>query len=150
MKRRGSGIFLHITSLPAPHGIGDLGPGAHTFMDFLAQTKQSYWQILPLNPTDTDYGNSPYSSISAFAGNPLLISPEYLVREGILADGEAAKIPRFLNDCADYNDVIAHKERLFQLAFSRFKKTANKKEYEQFCRELFDWLDDFALFAALK
>ncbi len=150
MKQRGSGIFLHITSLPSPHGIGDLGPGAYAFMDFLAHAKQGYWQILPLNPTDPIYGNSPYSSVSAFAGNPLLISPEYLVREGYLADSEEAKLPRFPDGSVDYAVVIAHKERLFRLAFSRFRKMADKREYERFCREHSDWLDEFAFFAALK
>ncbi len=150
MKRRGSGIFLHITSLPSPHGIGDLGPGAYAFLDFLARTKQSYWQILPLNPTDPVYGNSPYSSISAFAGNPLLISPEYLVREGYLADVGEAKLPRFPEGRVDYAAVIAHKKRLFHLAFGRFRKMADKKEYQRFCREHSGWLDDFALFTALK
>jgi 4-alpha-glucanotransferase len=119
-------------------------------MDFLAHAKQGYWQILPLNPTDPIYGNSPYSSVSAFAGNPLLISPEYLVREGYLADSEEAKLPRFPDGSVDYAVVIAHKERLFRLAFGRFRKMADKKEYKRFCREHSDWLDDFALFAALK
>jgi len=150
MKRRGSGILLHITSLPSPHGIGDLGPGANAFIDFIAEAKQSYWQILPLNPTDVAYGNSPYSSISAFAGNPLLISPEYLVREGFLVNKEAATPPGFPDGCVDYSAVIAHKERLFHLAFGRFKKMADKKEYERYCSENSDWLDDFSLFAALK
>src|SRR5579884_2913581 len=84
MKRRGSGILLHITSLPSPYGIGDLGPWAYKFVDFLSETKQSFWQILPLNPTSGGFGNSPYSSPSAFAGNPLLISPDLLVEDGLL------------------------------------------------------------------
>ncbi|MGD2127444.1 MAG: 4-alpha-glucanotransferase, partial [Desulfobacteraceae bacterium] len=82
MERRGSGILLHITSLPSPFGIGDMGPRAYRFVDFLAQTKQRFWQFLPLNPTDLACGNSPYHSISAFAGNPLLVSPELLAQEG--------------------------------------------------------------------
>ncbi|MDP2967990.1 MAG: 4-alpha-glucanotransferase, partial [Deltaproteobacteria bacterium] len=79
MTQRGSGILLHITSLPSSFGIGDLGPSAYQFADFLTRTKQSYWQVLPLNPTDLACGNSPYSSPSAFAGNTLLISPELLM-----------------------------------------------------------------------
>ncbi|MGA2107138.1 MAG: 4-alpha-glucanotransferase, partial [Syntrophorhabdales bacterium] len=78
MRKRGSGILLHITSLPSPYGIGDLGPGAYGFADFLAENRQSYWQILPLSPTAEAHGNSPYSSVSTFAGNTLLISPDFL------------------------------------------------------------------------
>ena len=84
MKRRGSGILLPVTSLPSPFGIGDFGPEAYKFVDFLAQAKQSYWQILPLNPIDPAYDNSPYHTISAFAYNPLFISPELMVNEGLL------------------------------------------------------------------
>ena len=84
MRFRGSGIFLHITSLPSPYGIGDLGPEAYRFVDFLSENKQSYWQILPLSMTDPAFGNTPYNSISAFAGNSLLISPALLMVEGLL------------------------------------------------------------------
>jgi len=84
MERR-SGILLHITSLPSAYGIGDLGPGAYAFADFLQRSRQSCWQGLPLNPTDPFYGNSPYSSVSAFAGNTLLISPDRLLEEGLLS-----------------------------------------------------------------
>ncbi|HPY60965.1 MAG TPA: 4-alpha-glucanotransferase, partial [Methanospirillum sp.] len=84
MKTRGSGILLHITSLPGDYGIGDLGPGAHRFVDFLKASGQRYWQILPVHPTDTRYDNSPYHALSAFAGNTLLISPEQLVTDGYL------------------------------------------------------------------
>jgi 4-alpha-glucanotransferase len=87
MDKRGSGILLHVTSLPSSYGVGDLGPEAYRFTDFLAQAKQSYWQVLPLNPTNPAYGNSPYSSISAFAGNTLLISPDLLIEEGLLPRG---------------------------------------------------------------
>ena len=84
MKTRGSGILLHITSLPTKFGIGDLGPVAHEFIEFLQKAGQRYWQILPIHPTDEKYDNSPYHSLSAFAGNPLFISPESLVEEGFL------------------------------------------------------------------
>jgi 4-alpha-glucanotransferase len=80
--QRGSGILLHITSLPSPYGVGDLGPEAYSFADFLSQTKQAYWQVLPLNPTYPVYGNSPCKSVSSFAGNTLLISPDLLLEEG--------------------------------------------------------------------
>jgi len=83
MKIRRSGILLHITSLPSPYGIGDLGPWAYKFVDFLFETKQGFWQVLPLNPTDPAYDNSPYHSISALASNSLLISPELMVQEAL-------------------------------------------------------------------
>lgn len=150
MKRRGSGILLHITSLPSPHGIGDLGPEAYAFADFLAETRQSYWQILPLHPTDTIHGNSPYSSISAFAGNPLMISPAFLVREGFLKEGEAASSPRFSKERVDYPAVISHKQKLFHPVLNRFKKRKDKSEYERFCSENSGWLDDFSLFVAIR
>ena len=95
MMRRGSGILLHITSLPSPFGIGDLGPWAYRFADFLAETKQSFWQVLPLNPTALVRGNSPYSILSAFAGNSLLISPESLVAEGSLSRSDLKDSPSF-------------------------------------------------------
>ncbi len=95
MDKRGSGILLHITSLPSPYGIGDLGPDARGFVDFLAKTGQSYWQILPLNLTSPAYGNSPYSSFSAFAGNSLLISPDLMAKEGLLEMSEIKDPPVF-------------------------------------------------------
>ena len=95
MEKRGSGILLHITSLPSPYGIGDLGPDARGFVDFLAKTGQSYWQILPLNLTCPAYGNSPYSSFSAFAGNLFLISPELMAKEGLLKRSRSRDLPRF-------------------------------------------------------
>ncbi len=150
MKRRGSGILLHISSLPSPHGIGDLGPEAYNFADFLAETRQSYWQILPLNPTDAVHGNSPYSSTSAFAGNPLMISPEQLVQDGFLKDEEIKSPPRFPDERVDYPAVISHKEKLFRLALNRFKKCKDKSEYDRFCSENYEWLDDFSLFVAVN
>ncbi|MGA2330665.1 MAG: 4-alpha-glucanotransferase [Syntrophales bacterium] len=150
MKRRGSGILIHITSLPSTHGIGDLGPDAYAFVKFLVKTRQSYWQILPLNPTDTIYGNSPYSSISAFAGNPLMISPALLVQEGFLKQEDVASPPRFPNERVDFPAVISHKKILFHIALNRFKKRKDKNEYERFCLENSEWLDDFSLFVAMK
>jgi 4-alpha-glucanotransferase len=95
MNKRGSGILLHITSLPSSYGVGDLGPGAYRFADFLTGAKQTTWQVLPLNPTYPIYGNSPYSSISAFAGNTLLISPDLLIEEGLLSREDLEPVPPF-------------------------------------------------------
>ena len=148
--RRGSGILLHITSLPSPYGIGDLGPWAYRFVDFLAETNQSYWQILPLTPTDSAHGNSPYHSISAFASNPLLISPDFMVRDGFLAKADMKPLPNCPKGQVDYNAVTAYKQRLFCLAYERFKTTKNTDEYERFCSENSHWLEDFARFAAFK
>src|SRR5271167_1354856 len=91
MHKRHSGILLHITSLPSKYGIGDMGPFAYAFVDFAVASEQKYWQILPINPTDGINGNSPYSCSSAFAGNPLLISPEMMVIEGFLQPSDLAR-----------------------------------------------------------
>jgi len=149
MKQRGSGILLHITSLPSPYGIGDMGPWAYRFADFLSQTKQRFWQILPLNPTDPIYGNSPYHSISAFANSLLMISPERMVDDGFLSREDLKPVPDFPQRRIDYRQVIAYKEKLFHSAYERFKERKNS-EYEQFCSENGHWLEDFALFIALK
>ena len=150
MRKRGSGILLHITSLPSPFGIGDLGPWARRFADFLARSKQSYWQILPLNYTEGDFANSPYHSVSAFAGNPLLISPELLVQEGLLAETDLEPIPNWPSGEIDYNAVIPYKKKLLASAYQSFRKRKQRYEYEKFCAENSWWLDDFSLFAALK
>jgi 4-alpha-glucanotransferase len=150
MKRRSSGILLHITSLPSAYGIGDLGPEAYRWADFLAETRQSIWQILPLNPTDLAYGNSPYQSVSAFAGNPLLISPQLMVKEGFLERSDVEGVPGYGKGPIDYPAVIAGKEHLCLAAYERFKRAGKSHEYEEFCRENSSWLDDFALFTALR
>jgi len=150
MDRRGSGILLHITSLPSAFGIGDLGPGAYEFADFLSNTGQIYWQILPINPTDQEHGNSPYHSYSAFAGNPMLISPEMLVRDGLLFAEDLEPLPGFSRERIDFRSVISYKETLFHLAYERFKKRGSSLEYEEYRSKNAHWLDDFALFLALK
>lgn len=151
MNKRGSGILLHITSLPSPFGIGDLGPQAYQFADFLSQTKQSYWQILPLNPTDQISGNSPYNSISAFAGNTLLISPELLIESDFLTKEDIDTIPSFPTKRCNYASVISYKTRLFHRAYERFKTNKNKENtYEEFCTQNREWLEDFALFVVMK
>ncbi|MFC1599342.1 4-alpha-glucanotransferase, partial [Candidatus Omnitrophota bacterium] len=151
MDKRGSGILLHITSLPSPNGIGDLGPWAYKFVDFLRDSEQSYWQVLPLNPTSLIYGNSPYSSVSAFAGNSLLISPELLVEDKLLRNQDIQGMPVFDERCCDYTAAIYFKEKLLNKAFDNFKsRSKTYTAYQKFCREHTFWLDDFALFVAIK
>ena len=149
MKRRGSGILLHITSLPSPYGIGDMGPWAYKFADFLSQAKQHYWQILPLNPADPIYGNSPYHSISAFANNLLLISPELMVQDGFLSSKDLEPLPNFPQRKVDYRKVIAYKKNLFHIAYERFKNSKEKK-FLKFDKENAHWLEDFVLFVAFR
>ena len=151
MERRGSGILLHITSLPSPYGIGDLGPGAYRFANFLTETNQSFWQILPLSMTCTDYGNSPYSSFSAFAGNPLLISPELMMEDGMLLKSDIEGQPAFPNEKVNYNYVTKYKDKILGIAFEKNKERLKKNhEFERFCSENSYWLDDYAMFIALK
>ena len=148
MKRRGSGILLHISSLPSPCGIGDVGPQAYQFADFLAQAKQSFWQILPLTPTLPVAGNSPYHGRSAFAGNPLLNSPELLVQDGLLNAGEIYPFPPSSGNLVDFPSVISYKEKLFDLAFERFRSRRPRKDYADFCSRQAYWLEDYSRFVA--
>ena len=150
LNRRRSGLLLHMTSLPSPFGIGDMGPWAYQFVDFLSRCKQSLWQILPLNPTDLIHNDSPYSSISAFACNPLLISPELLVQDDLLLKSDLESAPLFPSGKVDYRAVHHSKNILLERAFERFKEKRQHPEYEEFCAEQSGWLDDFALFMALK
>lgn len=150
MNRRRSGILLHLTSLPSPFGIGDMGPWAYKFADFLAEAKQGLWQVLPLNPTDLACYNSPYHSCSAFACNPLLISPELLVGEGLLSRADLEPLPCLPDDRVDYQAASALKHGLFEKAYTRFKRGGDRPDYQQFCIKNAFWLDDFALFMALK
>jgi len=150
MEERGSGILLHITSLPSPYGIGDFGPGAYKFVDFLSQAKQRFWQILPLNPIDISHGNSPYHSVSAFAYNDLLISPELLAKDGLLEKKNTTPSPRFSQGKVDYKKVIPYKKKLYREAYKIFKKRKKDKEYEKFCTANSHWLEDFALFVVLR
>ena len=150
MKRRGSGILLHITSLYSGFGIGDLGPSACQFVDFLSDAQQHYWQILPLNPTSPEYDNSPYHSISTFAFNTNLISPEGLVKEGYLHEADVYGVPEFPHGTVDFDAVIRFKEKLFSLAYERFRQDQTARAgYDEFCRNNSWWLEDFALFTAL-
>ncbi|MCX8057125.1 MAG: 4-alpha-glucanotransferase [Ignavibacteria bacterium] len=148
---RSAGILLHPTSLPSKFGIGDLGPNAFRFIDFLHETKQKLWQILPLGPTS--FGDSPYQCLSAFAGNPLLISLEKLVEEGFAPKELLEDTPEFPDDKVNYGDVIEYKFEALENIFSFFKKNLNpkfKEEFERFCETEKNWLEDYAFFVALK
>ena len=149
MRRRASGILLHITSLPSRYGIGDLGPQAYKFADFLAGAKQSYWQILPLNPP-SPMGYSPYNCLSAFGGNNLLISPEQLYHEGLLKRKEIEDKPEWPKGKVDFGLVVPYKMKLLNLAYERFKAKYNEDDYRKFCADSKDWLDDYAIFIALR
>jgi len=149
---RSSGILLHPTSLPGRLGIGDLGPEAYRFADFLVGAGQRIWQVLPLGPTG--YGDSPYQCFSAFAGNPLLVSLEKLVAEGDLSPSDLANhLPVFPNHQVNFGWVVQHRLPLFERAARNFVARASatqREDFKVFCRENAPWLDNFALFMALK
>ncbi|BAY09072.1 4-alpha-glucanotransferase [Calothrix sp. NIES-2098] len=148
---RSSGILLHPTSFPSRFGIGDLGLEAYSFIDFLKDSYQQYWQVLPLGPTG--YGNSPYACYSAMAGNPLLISPEQLKEQGLLTEDDFANLPGFDSSKVDYEQVKPFKIELLKKACENFKTKATplqQKEFAGFCHSKAYWLDDYALFMALK
>ena len=146
---RAAGLLLHVTSLPSPYGIGDLGPEAFAWIDRLHDADQRCWQALPLGPTG--YGNSPYQPLSSFAGNALIISPQLLIAEGLLAPADC----HFHLDpgTVDYASAIPLKERVLQAAWTRFQRVKRgdiRREYEEYCLAQASWLDDYALFRALK
>ena len=146
---RASGLLLPLTSLPSPYGIGDLGAGAFAWIDCLRNAGQTWWQSLPLGPTG--YGNSPYQSLSSFVGSGLLISPDLLVEDGLLRadDCRGAFSPTMI----DYDVVIPFKHRLLETIWTRFRAGARRDlmpAYEQFCHSRANWLEDYALFRALK
>ncbi len=149
--QRVHGILLHISSLPSPFGIGDLGPGAHAFVDFLHAGRQSCWQILPMGPTNSGTGNSPYNAYSAFAGNPLFISPELLQEQGLLSKENLHSPPDVSPDRVEFARVVAWKEHLLKIAFENgLPAFRSSKDALTFCRTHSFWLDDYALFIALK
>jgi len=147
---RASGVLLHVTSLPSPYGIGDMGPAAFAWVDRLHEAGQSWWQALPLGPTG--YGDSPYQALSSFAGNGLLISPELLLEAGLL-DVNACKDQSFSPNAVDYGAVIQFKHRLLDQIWGNFSAGARRDlgpDYEMFCQRQAHWLEDYALFRALK
>ena len=146
---RGSGVLLHVTSLPSPYGIGDLGASAFSWIDRLHDAGQAWWQALPLGPTG--YGNSPYQSLSSFAGNGLLISPECLISDGLISADDCAT--QFPSDLVDYESVIPFKEKLLEKAWAKFDAGECRDlqpAYQEFCAKQATWLEDYALFRALK
>lgn len=151
MSERFSGILLHPTSLPSPYGIGDLGKGAYEFVDYLVEAGQKLWQTLPLGPTG--FGDSPYQSFSAFAGQRLLISPQLLVQDGLLWVEDVQDVPDFPPRQVDYGWVLDYKNQLFEKAFNRFRNGVAPDlvdQYEDFCKENEEWLPDYAFFMACK
>ena len=148
---RASGIILHPTSFTGSYGIGDIGPEAYRWVDFLKQAGCSLWQILPLGPTG--YGDSPYQCFSAFAGNPYLISPTVLLDEDLLHTNDLVDRPKFAENQVDFGAVIPWKLGVLDRAFNRFNNSGSaalKAELEKFKQEQAYWLDDFGLFMALK
>lgn len=149
--KRSSGILMHVSSLPGKFGIGDAGKSAYEWVDFLDQTGVKYWQILPLNPTG--YGNSPYQGLSAFAGNPLFIDLENLVKLGLITHSHISNHPIFPVQKVNFYKVNRWKTKILRLAFDKFIQGINvplNKDFEAYCIENKHWLDDFALFMALR
>jgi 4-alpha-glucanotransferase len=147
---RACGLLLHVTSLPSAYGIGDLGPSAFHWIDRLSAAGQGWWQSLPLVPIGPYY--SPYQGLSSFAGNGLVVSPDFLIDDGLLrlGDCEGHSLPK---NAVEYEGVITFKRRLLETAWSNFnsgRRTDLRTEYAQFCHEQAEWLDDYALFRALK
>lgn len=147
---RSAGVLLHPTSLPGKYGIGDLGDDAFKFVDFLKEAGQTLWQVFPLGPTG--YGDSPYQCLSAFAGNPLLVSPDKLEEDGFLSSNDLSDKQEFNPIQIDYSETLNYKKSLLQKAFNNFKNNFNGlgKDFDEFCDKHKDWLEDFALFMAAK
>ncbi|MFA5975210.1 MAG: 4-alpha-glucanotransferase [Elusimicrobiota bacterium] len=151
LQERVSGLLFHPTSLPGPYAIGDVGPAAYAFADFLAASGQRWWQVLPIGPLGK--GNSPYLSFSAFAGNYLLISPELLARDGWLDSSDLASLHGPSHEKVDYEAARDIKQRCLWRAFDRFaiaSSAASRRGFESFCRQEAFWLEDYALFSALR
>jgi len=144
---KGSGVLLHPSSFPSDYGIGDLGQEAYRFVDFLYSSGQKYWQVLPFNPPG--FGESPYQAFSAFAGNPLLISPDKLIQEGLLEIKDIESISQYSENIVEFEKARKYKDKLFRIAFRKFKSDKCNM-YKYFERDNFLWLDNYSLFMALK
>jgi len=149
MEKRASGILLPVRSLTSRFGIGDLGKQAYRFADFLTDSHQHYWQILPINYPHMSKCHSPYNCVSAFAGNVYLISPEMMYKQGFLQKKDILKDIRFRKETIDFPKVVSFKEKLFEKAYAKFQKR-RKDDFQPFKSKNKDWLDDFALFMVLK
>jgi 4-alpha-glucanotransferase len=147
---RSAGVLLHPTSLPGPDGIGDVGPQAYRWVDWLAATGCAFWQVLPLGPTG--YGDSPYQCFSAFAGNPYLVSPELLLHDGLLATADLDDRPEFPADRVDFGPVIQWKLQLLDRAYEHYlaDPTPLRAQFDTFQQQEYAWLSDFALFMSIK
>lgn len=149
--KRSSGIILHPTSFPGPDGIGDLGPEAYRWIDFLSGAECGLWQVLPLGPTG--YGDSPYQCFSAFAGNPYMISPTLLMQYRLISAGDLSGRPEFPENQVDFGKAIEWKNKLLSIAFKKFEKSQNQKiraDFQKFKSNEKSWLTDFSLFMAIK
>ena len=147
---RASGVLLHVTSLPSPYGIGDVGPAAIAWVDRLHEAGQSYWQALPLGPTG--YGDSPYQALSSFAGNPLLVSPDWMIEDGLLRASDCVG-HSFSATAVDFDAVKRFKYALLETAWRNFNAGARadlRPAFEEFEQTQAHWLDDYALFRAIK
>ena len=145
-----SGVLLHVTSLPSYGGVGDFGPAAYQFVDFLVAAKQRLWQVLPLSPTG--YGSSPYSALSAFAGNPLLVSLEVLVQQGWIAGDRIQGLPTHEGPC-DFGVAFDRKIPLIEEAAANFLDRAGEEDrarFQRFCQDNISWLTDYAMFNVLR
>jgi 4-alpha-glucanotransferase len=147
---RSAGVLLHPTSLPGPYGIGDLGAASYSWIDALVHARQKWWQILPLGPTG--FGDSPYQCFSAFAGNPFLVSPQFLVQDGLINHGDLDG-GRFSATTVEYGPAIAFKNRLLTRAWDMFQAgrgSGLRPAFDDYCQKQALWLEDYALFVALK
>lgn len=150
-RSRSAGVLLHITSLPSAYGIGDLGPEAERFAEFLNQSGQRYWQILPINPTGEEQIYSPYSAVSAMAGNTLLISPEKMVADELVSPADLKKFSVANNGKVNYKEATLVREVLFEKGFRTFlSNPQTHPPFREFCRRESWWLDNFALYSVLK
>ena len=145
---RSSGILLHPTSLPGPYGVGDLGPTALQFVDQLAAARQQWWQVLPLG--HTGFGDSPYQCFSAFAGNPLLVSPDLLLDDGLLSTADLRDAPALASDRVEFGRIIPWKRELLKHAAQRLFASDRRAEFVAFRARHTAWIEDYALFMALK